>query len=311
MARVEEAQDILRQLGLPAAQQNEISALTLLALCGLGRSDRWSKARRRGLTVTKGVMDFVRKEYGKQYAPNTRETFRRQVLHQFVQARLADYNPFEPDLPTNSPRAHYALSEAALAAVQAYGTKHWQSAAQRFITEQGSLLTVYEKKRSRRLIPVRLSAGRVLRLSPGEHNEVQAAVVRQFAAHFAPGALLLYLGDTAKKSLHVDTAGLSALGIPVTEHDKLPDVILFHESRSRLFLVEAVTSHGPMTPKRVMELGAMFSGSKAILVFVSAFPDFAEFRKHLRRIAWETEVWIAQVPDHLIHFNGDRFLASP
>lgn len=308
MGKVEEAQEILRTLGLPSPQQNELSALTLLAICGLRPEDKWNKAQRRGLTVTKGVMAFIAEHYGRTYAPNTRETFRRQVLHQFVQARIADYNPFEPNLPTNSPRAHYAITEAALSAIRTYGTKRWENAARDFLSQQGSLLTVYQKKRSKRLVPVRLPEGKTLKLSPGKHNEVQAAVVEQFAPRFTPGARLLYLGDTAKKNLYLDTGHLIELGVPVTEHDKLPDIILYDEKRNWVFLVEAITSHGPVTPKRVVELNAMFAACKAGIVFVSAFPDFVEFRKHLKEIAWETEVWIAEIPDHLIHFNGDRFL---
>jgi type II restriction enzyme len=100
---------------------------------------------------------------------------------------------------------------------------------------------------------------------------------------------------------------LAALGVSLSGHDKLPDVVLYDPSRHWLFLIEAVTSHGPVTPKRVIDLAAMFK-SKVGLVYVSAFPDFAEFRKHLRAIAWETEVWVAEIPDHMIHFNGDRFL---
>lgn len=308
MASIEEAQHILKTLGLPPSQQNELAALTLLALCGLKPKDKWSAAKRQGRTVTKGIMDFVAKEHNRAYAPNTRETFRRQVLHQFVQARIADYNPFDPDLPTNSPRAHYAVSEAALLAVKRYGTKSWPKAAQTFLSQHGSLLTVYQGKRSKRLVPVRLPEGITLDLSPGKHNQVQAAVVEQFASRFAPGAGLLYLGDTAKKHLHIDAKKLIELGVPVTEHDKLPDVILYQQGRNCIFLVEAVTSHGPMTPKRVIELKSMFSGCTAGIVFVSAFPDFAEFRKHLKDIAWETEVWLVDIPEHLIHFNGDRFL---
>jgi hypothetical protein len=107
MSKVEEAKKILKALGIPPAQQNEISALTLLALCGLKPKDSWANASRPSLTVTKGIMAFIAEHYQKAYAPNTRETFRRQVLHQFVQARIVDYNPDEPNLPTNSPRAHY------------------------------------------------------------------------------------------------------------------------------------------------------------------------------------------------------------
>jgi len=300
--------DILKSLGLPASQQNEMSALTLLALCGLKPEDAWKRSRRHSLTVTKGIMAFIEREYGKKYAPNTRETFRRQVLHQFVQAHIADYNPDAPDLPTNSPRAHYALSHAALGVIKIYGTNRWELAAQRFLNRHESLLTVYQRKRVSHFVPVRLRDNTVLRLSPGKHNSLQAAIVEEFAPRFAPGAQLLYLGDTAKKNLYLDAERLKSLGISLTEHDKLPDIVLYDPERKWIFLVEAVTSHGPVTPKRVVELEALLENSSIGRIYVSAFPDFREFRKQLKAIAWETEVWIAEIPDHIIHFNGDRFL---
>lgn len=309
MGKIEEAQEILAALGLPPAQQNEMSALTLLALCGVRPGDPWSKAQRQGLTVTKGIMAFVAAEYKRPYAPNTRETFRRQVLDQFVQAGIAEYNPFAPDLPTNSPRAHYALTEAALSVVQVHGTAAWETALRQFIDQRGCLAALYQKRRSGQLVPVRLPEGVTLKLSPGRHNQVQAAIVEQFAPRFTPGAQLLYLGDTAKKALYVNAAGLAALNLPLTEHDKLPDLVLHDSARNRLFLIEAVTSHGPVTPKRLIELQSLFAACPAELVFVSAFPDFKEFRKHLKGIAWETEVWIAEIPEHMIHFNGERFLS--
>lgn len=308
MAKVEEAREILKSLGLPPAQQNEMSALTLLALCGLRPTDKWRQAYRHSVTVTKGIMGFIAQEYGKQYAPNTRETFRRQVLHQFVQARIADYNPDAPDLPTNSPRAHYAISEPALTAVKAYGSRRWRLAVSQFLSDQGSLLTIYQRRREQRLVPAILPDQTTLKLSPGKHNQLQVAVIEEFAPRFAPGARLLYFGDTAKKNLYVNADRLKALHISITEHDKLPDILLHDEARQWLFLIEAVTSHGPMTPKRVVELQKVFAVCDAGCVYVSAFPDLAEFRKHLRHIAWETEVWIAEMPEHLIHFNGDRFL---
>ena len=285
-----------------------MSALTLLALADLRPDDDWNKARRHGLTVTKGIMAFVATAYGRQYAPNTRETFRRQVLHQFIQAHIADYNPFAPGLPTNSPHAHYALSEDALAAIRAYGTSDWISTSSQFLEQQATLITVYQKNRSRALIPVRLPDSVVLQLSPGKHNQLQAAIVQAFAPRFASGADVLYLGDTANKTLHLDAERLAALCVFMPEHGKLPDVILFDSERNRLFLIEAVAAHGPMTSKRVAELQEMLANCQARPVFVSAFRTMAEFRRHMPAIAWETEVWIADIPDHLIHFNGDDFL---
>lgn len=188
MPKIEEAQEILKALGLPQAQQNEMAALTLIALCGLKPNDVWKDAKREACTVTKSVMDFLKEHYNKPYAPNTRETFRRQVLHQFVQAQLAEYNPFDPSLPTNSPRAHYAISGAALVAIRQYGSKGWQKAVLDFVEAHGSLSEIYAKKRNVKRVPVTMPDGTTFELSPGKHNEVQKAIIEEFAPRFAQGA---------------------------------------------------------------------------------------------------------------------------
>lgn len=307
-SRIEEAKAILEALGLPPAQTNRMAALTFLALCRVGRRGPWKGARRQSVTVTKGVMDWMASEYGEKYAPNTRETVRRQVLHQFVQANVALYNPDEPELPTNSPKAHYAISEPALRVARAFGTRKYRVEVERFRREQGALLELYAKDRERHRIPIRLADGRSLRLSPGKHNRVIAAVVNEFAPQFAPEARALYLGDTADKDLAADVARLASLGVPSDAHGKLPDVVLLDERKNWLFLVEAVTSHGPVTPKRFVEMERLLEKCTIGRVYVSAFPDFAEFRRHAASIAWDTEVWVAEMPTHLIHYNGDRFL---
>jgi len=104
------------------------------------------------------------------------------------------------------------------------------------------------------------------------------------------------------------TFGAIALGVPITTHDKLPDIILFHEARNWLYLIEAATSHGPVSHKRRHELELLLKGCTAKGVYISAFLDFAEFRRHTPQIAWETEVWIAAMPGHMIHYNGEKFL---
>ena len=147
------------------------------------------------------------------------------------------------------------------------------------------------------MVPITLPSGEQVRLSPGTHNVLQARIVEQFAPLFAAGSRLLYLGDAADKDLVVDTTQLEMLRIPITEHDKLPDVVLYRASDHRLFLVEAVTSHGPVTPKRRLELERVLSSCDATLVWVSVFPHFREFKRHAAAIAWETEVWIAEMPD--------------
>jgi len=308
MSKIEEAQAILKELGLPDAQQNEISGYTLLALCNIKEKDKWSNSFRQSHGVSKGIMAFIAENYRKEYAPNTRETLRRQVLHQLVQAGIADYNPDIPDLPVNSPRAHYAISAKALETIKTFGTKEWKNSVVQFKNEIGELIKKYSRERKLSRVPITLPNGKILLLSPGKHNLVQAAIVEEFASRFAKGSILLYLGDTEQKNLHIDKKKLSSIGIPITEHSKLPDVVIYDESKEWLYLIEAVTSHGPMSPKRIVELEEFLINCKAGKIYVSAFPDFSEFKKHTKNIAWDTEVWIMEFPEHMIHFNGDRFL---
>ena len=307
MSKIEEAQEILNHLELPPAQCNEISALTFLALTNLKEEDSWENTSWPRVGIHDIIL-FAKDAYGKVYAENTRETIRRHVIHQFEQARVVDRNPDEPTLPTNSPRTHYALTEEVYDLVREYGKKSYPNSVKKFREMQPSLLEIYRKEREAVMVPLKLSSGEELKLSPGKHNELQAEIINEFAPRFAPGASLVYLGDTSKKDLHVDTKLLEELNIPVTQHDKLPDVVLYDKKKNWLYLIEAVTSHGPVTPKRQYELEEMLNDCPAEQIYISAFPDFKEFKNHLTDIAWETEVWLSEIPDHIIHFNGDKFL---
>lgn len=316
MSKIAEARQILEALGLPKEQQNERSALTLLALCHLKEEDAWSSAKAVSMSVVgnkenaryEGIMRFIARHYQKQYAENSRETIRRQTLHQFVQAGIVLHNPDNPELPTNSKDNHYKLSPVALKVVKTYGGENWSKAVARFRKNVGLLRDKYNRERELQQIPVKLRDGLELNFSPGKHNQLQVAILEDFAPRFAPGSSLLYVGDTARKYLFIDESGLGTLYIPIDEHGKLPDVILYDQKRNWLFLIEAVTSHGPVSPKRIIELEALFQHCPAGKVYVTAFPDFKEFKKHSADIAWDTEVWLSEMPDHLIHFNGDRFL---
>lgn len=309
MSKITEAQEILQALGLPEAQQNEMSAMTLLALCDIKEDTPWCKAKRQSVGVTKGIMAFMEENYRKEkpYKPNTRETVRRHVLHQFIQAGVVNYNPDDPTLPVNSPKVHYAITVEALDVVKAYGKRTWNQKVKQFAAAYEALRDKYAAERDMHRIPL-IIEGEEYYLSPGAHNEVQAAVVEEFASRFAPGGKLLYIGDTEDKDLYVNTKGLEALHLPITEHSKLPDIVISDEKRGWLFLVEVVTSHGPVSAKRLIELEEFTKDSPYGIVYVTAFPNAKEFKKHVDDIAWETEVWLSDTPDHMIHFNGDRFI---
>ena len=308
MSKTEDAKDILKQFGLPTAQQNEIACLTLLALASLTEDRPWHKASKPALRIHE-MLAFMNDVYKKGYAENTRENVRRQVIHQFEQARLVDRNPKDPTLATNSPRTHYALTDEALKVIRSFKGVHWRARLTSFFSKQKRLSETYRHQRRLQEIPLRTSTGLEIRLSPGKHNALQVAVVSHFGPKFLPQATLLYLGDAANKLLYREEDQLQRLRVPVTEHDKLPDVVLYDKSLNLLALIEAVTSHGPVSPKRFAELEASLEDCSAKRVYVTAFPSLREFKRHVDNIAWETEVWIAEIPDHLIHFNGDRLLS--
>jgi hypothetical protein len=158
------------------------------------------------------------------------------------------------------------------------------------------------------MLPVQIASGKSLNISPGSHSDLIRAVVEDFGSRFLRNGALIYVGDTGEKWGYFDQEALKALGIAVDTHGKMPDVIMLDRQRNWLLLVEAVTSHGPVNGKRHAELTKLFSACTAGLVFVTAFPTRALMTKYLPEIAWETEVWVADSPSHLIHFNGDRFL---
>jgi hypothetical protein len=301
------ALQILDALALPRQQRNERSALCLLALLNLTPEKTWAQAENPLIGITP-MMNFSRKNYGKDYAPNTRETFRRQTIHQFVQAGIALYNPDRPDRPVNSPKAVYQISAETLVLLRAYGTAKWESSLKRYLSRNKTLSQIYAKERVQKLIPVRIAPGKEIKISPGEHSKLIKAVVEDFGPRFAPSAVLVYVGDTGEKWGYFDKKMLSNLGVTVDSHGKMPDVVLYYPKREWLLLVESVTSHGPVDAKRHEELARLFAGAKVGLVYVTAFPSRSMMARYLGEIAWETEVWVADAPSHLIHFNGPRFL---
>jgi len=307
MGKIEQAQEILESLGLPSAQQNEISALSLLVLAQLSEKMPWKEAKTCSLRVH-DILIEIKQRYGREYAENTRETIRRYVLHQFEQAGIVIRNPDNPGLATNSPLTHYILSDVVVEILQAFGSPEWKTKLQAFIGQRGTLLEIYQMAREQCKVPLQVADGAVYKLSPGKHNKLQVAIVKEFGPRFAPGVKLLYLGDTASKTLVFEKEIFARLSVPVSDHGKLPDIVLFDENRNWVFLIEAVTSHGPVSPKRQVELEDLFKNCKAGRVYVTAFLDFVTFKRFLGEIAWETEVWVAELPSHMIHFNGDKFL---
>ena len=304
---IDDALSILAQLGLPRAQQNERSALCLLALLNIAPDKKWKQAKNLLIGITP-IMDWAREHYGKKYAPNTRETVRRQTMHQFVSAGIALYNPDDPARAVNSSKAIYQIAPEALALLKTYGTKAWTKNLAAYIAQSQTLTMRYAKERDLNRIPVKIGRGKKIQISPGAHSQLIKSIIEDFAPRFVPGGLLIYAGDTGEKWGYFDNDLLAKLGVTVDSHGKMPDVVLYCIERHWILLVESVTSHGPVDGKRHDELAQLFANAKPGLVYVTAFPNRSIMARYLPNIAWETEVWVADAPSHLIHFNGIRFL---
>ncbi|MBE6476665.1 MAG: restriction endonuclease [Propionibacteriaceae bacterium] len=305
--RMEEARVILETLGMDAERSNERSALVLLALLSLTPSEPWTEAAN-PMLGTKAIMDFIRDEYGRKYAANTRETVRRSTLHQFVEAQLVVQNPDEPHRPVNSPKWNYQVTAEALDLLRSYSTDHWGSAVDRYLVELPGLKARYAAAREMDRIPLTLPDGSPFTLTPGGQNVLLKAMVENFCPRFTPGGQVLYIGDAGDKWALFERETLSSLNIEVDEHGKMPDLVVHLPDRNWLVLLEAASSHGPVDSKRQAELADLFANSIAGLVYVSCFPDRAGFRKYVDKIAWESEIWCADHPSHMIHYNGERFL---
>lgn len=165
-----------------------------------------------------------------------------------------------------------------------------------------------QRKRELEKVPVTLPDRIELQLSAGEHNILQKAIIEDFLPLFGMGAELLYIGDTSDKYLYLKQDRLSELGYFTVEHDELPDIIAYSAEKNILFLIEAFHSTGQWSELRVKKIREKLTDCKARVVYITAFETMESFRRKAAEIAWETEVWVADFPEHLIHFNGYKFL---
>jgi hypothetical protein len=306
LSKIDEAKEILASFGLPKGQQNDRSARVLLALAGIEKDSLWKNASNKLIGIH-DIIIFISEKYDFPYAENTRESIRRQSIHQFEQAGIIIRNADDPNRPTNSGKTVYSLTHPTLKVIKSYSTPKWTTELKEFLSNVSSLVQKYRKERQIHQVSIKIRNKEYF-LSPGKHNILQKDIVENFASRFAKGSILIYIGDTAHKLIYLDTEYCDKLNIDITKHDKLPDVVLYDSGKNWLYLIEAVTSHGPVSQKRVIEVKEMLSTSSAHLIFVSAFPDFKTFQKYASEISWETEVWISDIPDHLIHFDGEKFL---
>ena len=302
MSKLEEAKNILKEIGMPKNQQNDLCAYTLLSLLNIKENTGWSRADNKFIRIH-DIMEFIKENYKIAYAENSRETFRKQALHHFRISALVEDN----SVSTNSPNYRYRITKEALNLIKSYNTNNWDNNLKEYLIDHEKLIKIYENRRKLEKIPIRIN-GQDLEFSTGKHNELQKAIIEEFAPRFAPNSIVLYVGDTRDKDLYKDEKILKELHITMGKHEKLPDIILYQEEKRWIFFIEAVTSVGPISPKRMIEIDEMTNKCGYGKVYITAFLNMKTFTKFAQDLAWETEVWLAEMPDHMIHLNGNKFI---
>lgn len=309
---INEALDILESVGIPFNTKTE-RGLERMAVCFLavaGVNKDWSKASDKTHLKTRDIINIVNKNFEENISSGSYDDIRRKDLKLLVIADLVLNSSDKLSAATNDPTRGYALHPDFKNLIVHYGTAEWNKKLKSFNKNKPPLAEILARKRNLERIAVTLPSGKPLQFSLGEHNVLQKAIVEEFLPRFGSDCEVLYIGDTANKMLHIDEEALKKLSFFKLSHDELPDIIAYSKKNNWLYLIEAVHSSGPMSEIRVHELKKMLKDCKAELIYVTAFLTRAEFRKWTMDIAWETEVWIADNPDHLIHFNGHKFLGA-
>ena len=302
MSKLEEAKNILNELKVPPKQQSDLCGYVILAMADIKKNDEWANATNKWIRIH-DVIAFIREFYEVSYAENSRETFRKQAMHHFRNAAFIEDN----GKATNSPNYRYRLTDEMLLLVKTFQSNRWKEQKSNFLKSHQNLIDLYSSKKAVRKMPVKINGGDFT-FSPGKHNQLQKLIIEEFAPRFAENSECLYVGDTIQKDLVKNEEELRELGFEITLHYKMPDVVLYSEDKNWIYFIESVTSVGAMEPKRIKEIEEMTENVSAGKIYVTAFLDFKTFKKFSETLAWETEVWIADMPDHMIHLNGDKFL---
>lgn len=285
----------------------------MLSLAGMTPRSSWVDAKGWGdagapLVGSRKLLTYVNDVWGESIGSGSYDDIRRRCVKFLVESGIALKNPDDLARAPNSPATGYALSEAAKSLLTSFGSSSWDQALESYKQHFESLSARFRQERDMNTVPVVLPHGETIQLSPGEHNELQRKIIEDFLPRFAPGAELIYVGDALSRQTYKNEMLIDELNLFELNHEQLPDVIALDRQRNWLLVIEAVVSSGPISPLRKVELERLLEQCTAPPVFVTAFTDNAGFKKFAHDIAWETEVWVADHPTHMIHYNGERYL---
>ncbi len=310
---INEALDILQSVGIPFEGKSErgleCMAMAFLAVAGVIKSWKEAQGQNENRNLkTRDIIKFINEHYEEKISPGSYDDIRRKHLKLLVLADLVLNSANNPSAAQNDPTRGYTLSGEFKSLVNQYGTADWLIKLKLFNKNRPSLTEILQRKRDIPKVKITLPSGDILNFSRGGHNQLQREIIEEFLPRFGAGCLVLYVGDASDKFLLRNDEKLKKLGFFELSHDSLPDIVAYNQEKNWLFLIEAFFTSGPMSEERIFELKKALKSCTADLIFVTAFISKNDFRKNIADIGWETEVWTADNPDHLIHFNGGKFL---
>ncbi len=312
---INEAIDILFSIGIPLEGKKdrglEKMAMSFLALLDVKK--KWKNAKcvedNYGLS-SKEVINYFNTNFEDKISPGSYDDVPREYLKLLLVTDFVVKSGINPKENYNSPTRKYVIPKFLRDLVIHYKTDKWLTKLKEFNKDKILLREEIKRLRNLDLLPVILPGGKELKFSPGSHNELQKEIIESFLPRFGQDCLVLYVGDGANKSLYKNEEELKRLNFFNISHGMLPDIVAYNKNKNWLFLIEAFYSTGTISEIRLKELKKNLSKCKAGLIFVTAFLTREDFRKEMggNSIAWETEVWTADNKDHLVHFNGHKFL---
>lgn len=303
---------ILESFGVPidgTPRRLERMAIAFLAVIDVRKVGNFKNAKdlsKKYSLKTREVIEYVNKHFQEKISSGSYDDIRRKDLKLLVAGNIVMQS--SPNSATNDSTRGYGLNPFYTKILNSYPSKNWYNQAKKYLKDIEPIAEILKRKRNIKKIPVQLPSGKKIKFSLGLHNNLQKAIIEEFLPIYGYGAKVLYVGDTSDKYLHLDKEGLNELDFFEISHEELPDVIAYSKKKNWLYLIEAVHSSGTISELRLLQLKELTKKCKADIVYVTAFLDRKIFRKFIADIAWETEVWIADNPEHMIHFNGDKFL---
>lgn len=305
--------DVFQLIGIPVDNTDrklERMAKACLAVGKIKKDFSEACSFEDGFTRTRDIIAFENEYLGEDISSGSYDDIRRQDLKLLVEAGIIVNSSSTEEQATNNPSCGYGLSTSFANLLHSFGSSRWEILLNEFRKETKSLKEELERRRDLQKVPVTLPNGKTIVLSYGEHNNLQKAIIEVFLPLFGFGAEVLYVGDTKDKFLHLEKAELEKIKFFTLEHEELPDVVAYSREKNLLYLIEAYHSTGEWDEIRVRKVKRKLeeSGCTANIIFFTAFENKNIFKQKAKDIAWETEVWIADSPEHLVHFNGYKFL---